>query len=904
MSTGSSNRTEQPQSRYGSSHRKGTGEESQNTPVLVHFSTTSTPHLPALPRTAAMSPVDKQDDELEHSQGAGIMEPQSEKTDLLVINSKLTHAESEGRITDVGRILRELKELPIVNKDLLHSTGIYNEVHRLSFHADPSLRSFAQSLFEDWTVLFFPVDKILNDISATTCTTHPVPNKRWIVDITSQLVQTMTAGQTLEMRRILHELGERPIMDKKLLRETSIFETVFKLRSHSDLAVQSVSRELIEKWKIILSKNLVQPPAKCSTQYNLPPQPPEYAPPNYNLGLLNTLHKSTQPKEVLKSVVNKETSKAFNAIKALEELCGWVEACTEIDQLNAGRWKASIENTHETIRQYADQLLKLIEVNNELRLSAKIKEMEFTGLQKDLITTSKQLEAYETDLKRSKIEVEIGKETLIELQKKFELSTAEDKASKLKIVERIKQLEDGKRTEDADLDSWKEKESKQIQLALAAVKARLVEAKAEKAAAERRSVSTLRAQEKEIDRLKIDLEAKKGEVETVKQSLKGFKLRLAELDHLKHDFDAKTGEADAAKRSTAQKVGKLEQRVLDLTAQIKELQDTIHLQKQARIKLKEDKDKEVQEKQTLSQSLQATNDELRELRTAYDDVLQELHTSQDQVQQLRAALKRKPATSSTVTRELDAPQNDHFLKQEIRHIKHKIGDAENTKETLQITLKDLGAEIARITKEMDIVELDRAAAQTAAQSLAQTVAQTTAQQNMQAEEEPYRSYHHHGEAAHPQPSTSRSRSASMVSVGSNVVSSSSTPALPFLSPRPLPLSEMELPVQTLDGPLSINDEVQNRPETAANGRDQPEDWARVARRASTRIIRIIPADAPSRSERQPTGNSQRGRGSSNGPNNYRNRLQTGTENATRGRGRREHENFVRSRRDEHNYANL
>jgi hypothetical protein len=233
MSTGSSNRTEQPQNHHGSDHRKGTGDKSQNTPVLEHFSASSMPQLPALPRTPAMSPVEKQDDELEHSQGAGSMEPQSEKTDLLVINSKLIHAQSEGRITDMGCILRELKELPIVNKDLLSSTGIYIEVRRTSSHADPSLKRAAQSLFEDWSVLFFPVDKILNDMSATTCITHSAPDKRWILDITSQLAMTMTTGQTLTIKRILHTLGERSIMEKKLLHETSIFETVFHSMSHS-----------------------------------------------------------------------------------------------------------------------------------------------------------------------------------------------------------------------------------------------------------------------------------------------------------------------------------------------------------------------------------------------------------------------------------------------------------------------------------------------------------------------------------------------------------------------------------------------------------------------------------------------------------------------------------------------
>jgi hypothetical protein len=117
-------------------------------------------------------------------------------------------------------------------------------------------------------------------------------------------------------------------------------------------------------------------------------------------------------------------------------------------------------------------------------------------------------------------------------------------------------------------------------------------------------------------------------------------------------------------------------------------------------------------------------------------------------------------------------------------------------------------------------------------------------------------------------------------------------------------------------------EAHNRSMTIANGRDQFHQWAQVTRRASTRIIRIIPSNAHSQDERRSTRNAQggRGRGQSNGqknapnngqknaPNNGQknapNNGQTGTGNATRERGRKHHECFARNMRDEHNNADL
>ena len=69
-------------------------------------------------------------------------------------------------------------------------------------------------------------------------------------------------------------------------------------------------------------------------------------------------------------------------------------------------------------------------------------------------------------------------------------------------------------------------------------------------------------------------------------------------------------------------------------------------------------------------------------------------------------------------------------------------------------------------------------------------------------------------------------------------------------------------------------------------------------------MRIIPANASGQDERRFTRNAQRGRGQGNGQNNTPNNRQTGTENATRGQGRKDHERFAQNMRSEHNSANV
>lgn len=355
-----------------------------------------------------------------------------------------------------------------------------------------------------------------------------------------------------------------------------------------------------------------------------------------------------------------------NVIKALEDLCDRVQTCTEIDPLSLGRWKASIDNTHGSIHQYADQLINLIEANNELRVNAKMKEMECTRLQEESRTTTKQLEACQGDLSRSTTEAKTRKQRIAELQKDFELDAMvplerleKAEAFKLEMEQCLRQLQK-EREGYGFLITGKESELSKTQLELTGVKAQLekadqaltslrfnelifktklkdidqlkhdLEAKTKETIAEKQPVMTLKPQVKVLDQLKIDLEVKTGEAEIMKQSLGAIQPKLIELDQLKHDLDAKTGEADAAKRFTTQKIRKFEQQVSDLTNQIRELKGTINLQKQARYRLKREKDEEAKQKQSLEQSLQETNLELRELRIAYDSVVQDLHNSKEE----------------------------------------------------------------------------------------------------------------------------------------------------------------------------------------------------------------------------------------------------------------------------------
>ena len=137
MGAVSSNRVAQSRSCRSSVHHNtpdGVSQEAQTPEQTSAASTSATTVAPIKP----LESEEHQNGELGQVQPFEVMRQFSEGW-LLSAYSDLKYAESKENLTDVKHILRELKDRPIVDKNLLRSTKVYGRVIGLTYFTYDSI---------------------------------------------------------------------------------------------------------------------------------------------------------------------------------------------------------------------------------------------------------------------------------------------------------------------------------------------------------------------------------------------------------------------------------------------------------------------------------------------------------------------------------------------------------------------------------------------------------------------------------------------------------------------------------------------------------------------------------------------------------------------------------------------